>query len=295
MILLIIIIMIGLAVDNTHAQSVSRIYLELKSNSKNITCNNTDECEYTTITKNSPFDILAIRQTGLTITANSEHYYEIVFNVNSFIPLGSEEWYFNEPIFRVINSSGTKYDVTCKSKTWSLVEDFTQLGDTVYRSYRYACNWDTTGEYVGVELVMDTQPYDGFNTTFTGVKVNAWTYTDSIGAGAIIENQNQNTDMIINNQNQNQQQTNDRLDNILSGEEYVKPDKNEDIENMENAEQEIFDLFEYNPESVTINIDDTSTRKIFELLSRIITQNNLIQVMVITILSISIIKLVLGR
>lgn len=105
----------------------------------------------------------------------------------------------------------------------------------------------------------------------------------------IINNQNQNTQNVINNQNQN-------TDKIINEGTFVKPEEDLQIKDSEEKEEEIYDLFDgVDINAITIDFDSTSVTKIFELLNRIITQNTIIQTMIITILSISIIKLVLGR
>lgn len=104
---------------------------------------------------------------------------------------------------------------------------------------------------------------------------------------------------IIENQNQNQQQTNERLDKIeeaLNSGEYKEPNKNdriEDLEEEESALQTILGVPNY--DNLKIDISANASTKIWELLERILAQNNMILTMVITILSISIIKLVLAR
>lgn len=297
MILLIIIIMIGLAVDNTHAETLEDI------------------------------DVVIIQSGGYTEYARCEDTYMCnVYNKGDVR--------YTQIIFRYNFKAGNKYKFTTRvgymfGKTAGLTEGQNYISskrayiyNATYGSQDITCSVDEILDYdvtnnvswddvnVGGAVTFERNMNCEFTANYDSTSLTAYiTMTNSglnsasaylvtraeiVGGESVID--------IIDNANKNQEQTNERLDNIdnhlkdiLEGEEYVKPEKNEDIANLEEQEEDIYDLFEYDPNSVTIGINDSATRKIFEILSRIITQNEIIQTLIITILSISIIKLVLGR
>lgn len=197
---IIFVILMLLGSCDVKAQSVDELYLELSTTGYTKQCYDVESCNFNSLTTNQPFDLWYVRQQRLTISSNSSHFFSTDFTIKSYLPLGDEEFYFQIPIFRVIASNGDKYEVSCKSNEWELLQDFTYSPnyDYVTRKYRYSCEWQTTGSFTGVQLSMRTG-----SGTFTGVRIDKWSYYDVLGNSAIIDNQNKN-----------QQQTNDRLDDV---------------------------------------------------------------------------------
>lgn len=129
----------------------------------------------------------------------------------------------------------------------------------------------------------------------------------------IIDNQNKNASDIIDNQNKNQEQmneyldgqinaqnqTNEKMDEIING-DISAEDKQEantdEFDNFKNKENELLDKFnDVNVNDINIGIDSNASTFIWETLTSLIQSNQVIFSLVISILSIGVIKLALGR
>lgn len=95
---------------------------------------------------------------------------------------------------------------------------------------------------------------------------------------------------------QTNEETLKEIQNILNGGKFEKPNKDtalEDIEEDESLLQDILGIPNYN--ELNIDINENATNVIWDLIIRVLNQNTAILTMVITILSISILKLIMNR
>lgn len=141
------------------------------------------------------------------------------------------------------------------------------------------------------------QQVSGFSSVSYDVDYSSLTQ----GEQKIIDNQNAVRDEIIENQNENQQQTNERLDQIhddltsgeLDDDTPVDDDKMNDYQDAEDAliDSDSLDLID----GVEISIDLESNKFIWDLVTRILQTHTLVMGLVITMLSLGIVKLILNR
>lgn len=115
----------------------------------------------------------------------------------------------------------------------------------------------------------------------------------------IIDNQNQNSQNEINNANQNQQQTNERLDDIkdmdISDSDKELPDDSS-YNDYNSTEQELLDKTkDADLNALDVGLDVKSSSWVWDTLTSLIQSNSVVFGMIIAILSIGVIKLVLGR
>lgn len=166
---------------------------------------------------------------------------------------------------------------------------------------RYSCSGKGGGNLKFIVNYKVNYPYS-FGSTFD-VNTTAISKTADVFCGAsnndIIQNNSQNTQDIINNQNQNQQQTNDRLDDIINS-DISDSDKelpsDDDYNNYQNAENDLMDKVNQADTSIIdIAIDTNSSNFVWTNLTNFLKSNGLVFSTFIAILSIGIIKLALGR
>lgn len=87
-----------------------------------------------------------------------------------------------------------------------------------------------------------------------------------------------------------------QLEEIINGGKFEKPSREEILSDYEDKEEELWEIIGVpNYNDLNIDIDSNTNNKIWNLIVYILRQNTAIFTMVITILSISILKLVLNR
>lgn len=132
-----------------------------------------------------------------------------------------------------------------------------------------------------------------------GYKLDNISTSISNQTNTIINNQNSNTNSIINNQNSNQAQTNQRLDDIenmdIGSNEKQMPNQDNFNSYTSNESQLLDSVNQADMSVLDIAIDSDSSNFVWTNLTNFIQSHQLVFSMFISILSIGIIKLSLGR
>lgn len=207
-----------------------------------------------------------------------------------------------------VDGLGTNYDSTYIPQITNfkvILEKFT-TNNTGYFSYRYHITYNYSqqlsrtynGSY-NMSCWFERNPSNGLFLQITGGNTNGNVYsyyydnrlqysiTSSPDTQLLNEITTQNNTII----NQNDRLYNEDIDNT------TKQDVNTNtVDNTQNKEDELLNIStNSNMSIVDVGIDITSSNKIWDLITRILEQNAKVMQMVISILSVGIIKLILRR
>lgn len=257
-------------------------------------CNNANYCYFSDKIPTG-YELLFDQYIGASTKV--DFYVDIDFN---YLHTSDVVVNMNNPSVFVRNGSGLTPDITssCNIQNSTINRfEFTEGGVDYYSklfSYRITCSRSFQSSYnsILIDFSKSNTNVNGISTLTIheyGLHFNSAVDSDSINSS--IEN---GTSNIINNQNNNTQII---IDSITDGEleDNTQPDDSK-LNDYEDAENNLIDRDSLNNiNNIEISLDSNSNTFIWNLVDRIINTHTLIFGLIITMLSLGIIKLVLNR
>lgn len=199
--------------------------------------------------------------------------------------------------YNAVLSNGSVIDVS------NYCNDSAHLTKTMYSSTDYgneyrltiSCQFNSSATFsgFGIRIAPIMQSKSAITRSWFSVDNASYTNTPS-DSDKIINNQNQNTNDIINNQDKNTDEIISAIEGgSLDDDTLVDDSGLNDFENKENGLIDEDNL--NNISNIDISLDNNTSRFFWDLFTRIINTNSLIYGLIISILSIGIIKLILNR
>ena len=302
----------------------AKTWIQINDTNGNMVCGSSSDikdCTYGEL-KNGSYtykklnDYLIILEDLEKMKSNNTYEIELTWTLKTYALNNNEtSWitrnnYYTFTSYTQMNLQGSNGQLVDDStKAWSLV-GWSLTGTSGTNSsfanlaYNYSNTFTPTTDTDRIVLRITKRSrwesigtYKDFYGVSPEIEITNLTYTiRNISASNqdIITNANQNTQDIMNNQNQNT----DKVVGAIEGEgledtKPINPDKKEELEGVEKdllKEDVITSL-----NDIDISIDTNSNEFIWNLVTRIINTNSLIFGLVLTMLSLGVLKLVLNR